>query len=76
MSNKKALGKGLGALIGESREGLARTGGAEPRLRELPLGEIAVNRCQPRRTFSDEELGELASSIKALGVVQPVVVRP
>jgi ParB family chromosome partitioning protein len=74
--NKKALGKGLGALIGESREGHARTGGAEPRLRELPLAEIAVNRRQPRRTFSDEELGELASSIKALGVVQPVVVRP
>ncbi len=76
MSNKKALGKGLGALIGESRDALTRTGGAEPRLRELPLAEIAVNRRQPRRTFSNEELDELASSIKALGVVQPVVVRP
>lgn len=76
MSRKKALGKGLGALIGESREAPTRTSGAEPRLRELPLAEIAVNRRQPRRTFSDEELGELASSIKALGVVQPVVVRP
>jgi hypothetical protein len=76
VSKKKALGKGLGALIGESREAPTRTSGAEPRLRELALAEIAVNRRQPRRTFSDEELGELASSIKALGVVQPVVVRP
>ena len=78
MSEKKALGKGLGALIGESRSALGRAGGAggEGRLRELPLAEIAVNRRQPRRTFSPDELEELAASIRALGVVQPVVVRP
>lgn len=78
MSEKKALGKGLGALIAESRSALARAGGAggEGRLRELPLAEIAVNRRQPRRTFSADELEELATSIRALGVVQPVVVRP
>ena len=78
MSEKKALGKGLGALIGESRSALGRAGGAggEGRLRELPLTEIAVNRRQPRRTFSGDELEELAASIRALGVVQPVVVRP
>lgn len=77
---KKALGKGLGALIGESRAALARGGSAgappEGRLRELALADIAVNRRQPRRTFQTEELHELAASIKALGVVQPVVVRP
>ena len=77
---KKALGKGLGALIGESRAALGRSGAApalgEGRLRELPLADISVNRRQPRRTFPDEELQELAASIKALGVVQPVVVRP
>jgi ParB family chromosome partitioning protein len=76
VSNKKALGKGLGALIGDSRAALNRTGGAEGRLRELPLTEIAVNRRQPRRSFSREELEELAASIKVLGVVQPIVVRP
>ena len=79
-AGKKALGKGLGALIGESRAALGRTGGAptlnEGRLRELPLADISVNRRQPRRTFSDDELQELAASIRALGVVQPVVVRP
>src|SRR5665647_1470049 len=72
---KKALGKGLGALIGEGRSTLGRAGG-EGRLRELPLAEIAVNRRQPRRTFAADELEELAASIRALGVVQPVVVRP
>jgi ParB family chromosome partitioning protein len=80
VAGKKALGKGLGALIGESRAALGRSGAAptlgEGRLRELPLADIGVNRRQPRRTFSDDELQELAASIKALGVVQPVVVRP
>ncbi|MBE3031751.1 MAG: ParB/RepB/Spo0J family partition protein [Actinobacteria bacterium] len=78
MSEKKALGKGLGALIGEGRSALGRAGGAggEGRLRELPLAEIAVNRRQPRRNFAADELEELAASIRALGVVQPVVVRP
>ncbi len=78
MSEKKALGKGLGALIGEGRSALGRAGGAggEGRLRELPLSEIAVNRRQPRHTFAADELEELAASIRALGVVQPVVVRP
>ena len=79
-AGKRALGKGLGALIGESRAALGRTGAAptlsEGRLRELPLADISVNRRQPRRTFSDDELQELAASIAALGVVQPVVVRP
>jgi ParB family chromosome partitioning protein len=79
-AGKKALGKGLGALIGESRAALGRSGAAptlqEGRLRELSLTEISVNRRQPRRTFSDDELQELAASIRALGVVQPVVVRP
>jgi ParB family chromosome partitioning protein len=79
-AGKKALGKGLGALIGESRAALGRSGASpslqEGRLRELPLADISVNRRQPRRTFADEELQELAASIGALGVVQPIVVRP
>jgi ParB family chromosome partitioning protein len=78
VTDRKALGKGLGALISDSRTALSRVGGAggEGRLRELPLNEITVNRRQPRHSFSADELGELAASIKALGVVQPVVVRP
>ena len=76
MSSRKALGKGLGALIGDGRASLGRSGAVEGRLRELALAEIAVNRRQPRRRFADADLAELAASIRALGVVQPVVVRP
>lgn len=75
MPSRKALGKGLGALIGESKGALSHSVGSEGRLRELSLDAITVNRRQPRRTFADAELAELAASIKALGVVQPVVVR-
>ncbi len=77
MDRKRALGKGLSALIGESRASLAT--GFSPgdgRLRELPLDAVAVSRRQPRRTFAPDELEELAASIRALGVVQPIVVRP
>ncbi len=77
MDRKRALGKGLSALIGESRANLAA--GFSPgdgRLRELPIDAVAVSRRQPRRTFAPEELEELAASIRALGVVQPIVVRP
>ena len=78
MTEKKALGRGLGALIGDSRAALSRSGAPqrEGRLRELPLADITVNRRQPRRVFAPDELEELAASIRALGVVQPVVVRP
>lgn len=79
-AGRKALGKGLGALIGESRAALGRSGSVptlnEGRLRELLLSDIDVNPRQPRRAFSDDELQDLADSIRALGVVQPVVVRP
>lgn len=75
--NKAALGKGLAALIGEHRlAGGEVDAGREGRLRELHIDEITVNRHQPRRSFDQEELEELADSIRHLGVVQPVVVRP
>ncbi len=77
MDRKRALGKGLSALIGESRANLAAaTASGEGRLRELPVDAVVVSRRQPRRTFAEEELAELAASIAALGVVQPIVVRP
>ncbi|RPI30217.1 MAG: hypothetical protein EHM52_03680, partial [Actinomycetota bacterium] len=77
VDRKRALGKGLSALIGESRANLAAaTASGESRLRELPVDAVVVSRRQPRRTFAEEELAELAASIAALGVVQPIVVRP
>jgi len=66
--NRRALGKGIEALIPETAEGGAS-------VRELPVESIAPNREQPRTRFSDETLKELAASMRTHGVVQPVVVR-
>ena len=73
MTETKRLGRGLEALLGPSvsRE-QAEASGA---LRELPVTAISPNPFQPRRTFDDTALQELADSIEASGLLQPVVVR-
>jgi len=80
-----ALGRGLGALMGEVRreEPLVtgnRGGGDSPALASglamLAISSITPHPDQPRRHFDDAALDELASSIAARGVIQPVVVRP
>ncbi len=72
--NRKALGRGLGALIPEAP---AEPEPTEPRsVRQLPVESIERNREQPRTRFNDETLGELSESLKMHGVVQPIVVRP
>lgn len=80
-----ALGRGLGALLGETRreEPLVAQagnteGGASPSegLALLPVGAIEPHPEQPRRHFDDAALDELAASIAARGVIQPVIVRP
>jgi len=43
---------------------------------EIPVGEVVANRRQPRQVFDEEELEELAASIREVGVLQPIVVRP
>jgi ParB family chromosome partitioning protein len=68
---KKALGKGLEALIPHT---VSESIGGE-RLQRLPVDTIDANPLQPRRRFDGEKLRELASSIKEDGVLQPVVVR-
>jgi ParB family chromosome partitioning protein len=84
---RKALGRGLAALIAEhgAASGAAPAPGAAPlaagatregRLRDLPVAEIGASTRQPRRAFDADELAELAASIRSLGVVQPIVVRP
>jgi ParB family chromosome partitioning protein len=67
--NRRALGRGLGALI----PGVGEEGAGE--IREIALGLIEPNREQPRTRFYDESLRELAESVKLHGIVQPVVVR-
>lgn len=79
---RSALGRGLGALMGETRreEPLARPSdaGSTPQtgLAMLPIASIEPHPEQPRRHFDDAALDELAASIAARGVIQPIVVRP
>lgn len=69
---RKALGRGLGALIPAAASG---SGGPDEGLVWLDLDQIATNPVQPREAFEEEGLEELAQSIQQNGVVQPVVVR-
>lgn len=73
MSETKRLGRGLEALLGPISREQAEEQGA---LREIPVGSISPNPWQPRREFKDEALRDLADSIAASGLLQPVVVRP
>ncbi|MFH1066701.1 MAG: ParB/RepB/Spo0J family partition protein [bacterium] len=78
--SKKALGKGLGALIGagvtpswnEPSQPAAERG---EKILKVPLHSIVANPNQPRKTFSSKELQELENSIRTLGILQPLLVR-
>jgi ParB family transcriptional regulator, chromosome partitioning protein len=70
----RGLGRGLSALIGDE---VAPPRGEPPRgARIVPVAFLRPNRFQPRKTFSAEELNDLANSIKEKGVLQPILVRP
>lgn len=71
MAKKAGLGRGLGLLVGEAD---AETAGMRADS-TLPLDRIRPNKDQPRRTFDDVELAELADSIRQNGVLQPLLVR-
>lgn len=72
------LGRGLNALLGEmAREAPVAPGAEQPDgVRMLPVSSLAPHPDQPRRHFDDALLDELAASIAARGVIQPIVVRP
>jgi len=73
VTETKRLGRGLEALLGPlTREEGQASGG----LKELPVSAIAPNPYQPRRGFDAAQLDELAASIEASGLLQPIVVRP
>jgi ParB family chromosome partitioning protein len=73
MSKKNALGRGLGALIdGVEKEVLEKKVEANM---DISVDSIEANPFQPRTTFDEQALEELATSIKELGIVQPLTVR-
>ena len=65
---KKGLGRGLSSLIGDSSKSI--------KTNKVSIKDLTRNRFQPRKYFSKENLEELANSIRAQGVIQPIVVRP
>jgi len=70
---RRRLGRGLAALIGDVGE---EPSAERPRgARRLPTGSLRPNPHNPRRTFSDAELDELAASLRERGIIQPIVVR-
>src|SRR5687768_551405 len=73
MSETKRLGRGLEALLGAVSREQAEASGS---LRELPVGNVLPNPYQPRTHVDEDSLVELAASIEASGLLQPVVVRP
>jgi len=72
VKSRRGLGRGLGALLGDDRS--ARDG--DGRLAQIPVGAIRPNPQQPRTTFEPEALSELEQSIRELGVLVPIIVRP
>jgi len=70
MSKQKGLGRGLDALLGRSADA------SRDSLTTLPVGRIRPGKYQPRTRMGQEALAELAASIKAQGLMQPVLVRP
>ena len=78
LNKGQRLGRGLGALLpSEDRQSATDTNADKliGNVLELPLDQITENPYQPRTVFNEEALNELASSIKELGVIQPITVR-
>ncbi|QOD91205.1 ParB/RepB/Spo0J family partition protein [Lysobacter sp. CW239] len=74
-ARKRGLGRGLEALLGPKAEVPALEAGAGDVLRHLPVDALAPGRYQPRKHWDEDKLEELAESIRAQGVIQPIVVR-
>ena len=79
MTKKKGLGKGLAALIGEAEDpNLSKSEIKEineSKSNEIPIEFLFPNKNQPRKIFDEENLNELANSIRERGILQPIIVR-
>ena len=75
MARKPALGRGLSSLIGDVRGAGGASIDADDRLTTLPIEKLQPGKYQPRSHIDSERLAELADSIKAQGLIQPIIVR-
>ena len=69
------LGRGLAALIGDTADENAALQKARGQ-RSVPIEFVRANPSNPRKSFSEEDLGELTESIREKGIIQPILVRP
>ena len=76
MSKNRVLGKGLSALIqGADLRGVPAAQEAGTSVAKIPIEEIGFNPLQPRKLFDNNKLEELSSSLKQVGILQPVLVK-
>jgi ParB family chromosome partitioning protein len=71
MAKKNVLGRGLGALI----DGAGSNNEVRSSVNEIEISKIVANPYQPRTTFDEDALNELAASIKEIGIIQPITLR-
>jgi ParB family chromosome partitioning protein len=71
---KKVLGRGLGALIPQKAQPEPAPAHPQTGLLQVPIEQIAPNPLQPRKTFNESSIEELARSVREHGIVQPLVV--
>jgi len=75
-SKNKPLGKGLAALLGDWQPALQETNAHTPQISMINIDDIHAGSFQPRKHFDEGSLKELADSIQAQGLLQPITVRP
>ena len=73
--NKKSLGRGLSALLGDEAKNLDTLGKLRGSPKETPIEFLKPSKLQPRTVFSDKSIDELSESIKTHGILQPIIVR-
>ncbi len=72
MNKENKLGMGLGALLSSSSNDNKSSNGVQ----KINISQIQANPSQPRKSFKEDDLEELASSIKNQGLIQPIIVKP
>lgn len=75
-TRKKGLGRGLDALLGDDRGALDTVGRTQDAPSQLPVKSLRAGRYQPRTRMDEGALNDLADSIRAQGIMQPILVRP
>lgn len=73
---RQRLGRGLAALLGDAKPEARNSSGNSPDIKHVPIEFVRSNARNPRSFFDENELEELAVSIKKRGIIQPIVVRP